>query len=92
MQSEVKSPPPLSVSFPEGIINGRHRYSVIEDDAPRTAPLIRGAGWAVSWSLAIGLWIEQHWAVLETGAVVATVAGWVGVVAWLSLNLVGGPQ
>lgn len=89
MHLSAPPPPPLAVSFPEGIVNGRHRYSVIEDTAPATPPRFWSRGSLVSWNLALGIWIERNLRWIETGAVVTTTVAWVGVVAWLALNLVG---
>jgi hypothetical protein len=84
MLDQPGTPPPLAVSFPDGIINDRHRYSVIEDDATRTATRTWGGGYLSSWILALGLWCEQTLPSIGTGA---ALVAWVGVAAWVSFNL-----
>jgi len=84
MLDQPGTPPPLAVSFPDGIVNARHRYSVIEDDAPRTATRTWGGGYLSSWILALGLWCEQTLPSMATGA---ALVAWVGITAWVSFTL-----
>jgi len=84
MLDQPASPPPLAVSFPDGIINGRHHYAVIGDEEGVAPPKSSGWDFLSSWILALGLWTEQTLPSIGTGA---ALVAWVGIAAWVSFTL-----
>lgn len=84
MLDQPASPPPLAVSFPDGIVNGRHHYSVIGDEEGAATPKSSGGGFLSSWTLALGLWCDQTLPSIATGA---ALVAWVGISGWVTFTL-----